>query len=179
MVKKMQLGTKTLHCFSECPDIAGVELQTVINSALRQLNKLIDNTYSAYKAKFPMVTRPNLYVYIVENKIDEINAFTDGQDIYIAAACMIGMHSYIKERLNTKKVNGGTVVPKVWRFRLKHGSTNIFLNSSLPMSLRIFGMATVCGQKILCVPRLMCHTLRILLFSRRRFLLANLKSTKQ
>ena len=90
MVKKMQLGTKTLHCFSECPDIAGVELQTVINSALRQLNMLIDNTYNAYKSKYPMATRPKLYVYIVENKIDEINAFTDGQDIYIAAACMIG-----------------------------------------------------------------------------------------
>lgn len=112
MVKKMQLGTKTPHCFSECPDIAGVELQTVINSALRQLNVLIDNTYNAYKSKYPMATRPKLYVYIVENKIDEINAFTDGQDIYIAAACMIGMHSYIKERLDTKKVNGERVVPK-------------------------------------------------------------------
>lgn len=114
MVRSFKIGAsiRTFHCYTECPDVAGVELQTIVNSALKQLNKLIDDTYNAFKTRFPSVTRPRLYAYICEQKIDEINAFTDGTDIFLSVASMIGMHSYIKERLNTKKANGDQLLPK-------------------------------------------------------------------
>lgn len=113
MIKRFRFGDtwRKVHCFTECPEEAGVQMKTVVDSVLKQLNKLLDETYDIYRTKFPKVTRPVLYVYICEDKVDEINAFTDGTDIYLAAAAMIGMYSYIKERLDTEKINGGKVIP--------------------------------------------------------------------
>ena len=114
MIKNIKVGAsiRTFHCYTECPDVAGTELKTVINSALNQLNKLLDDTYSVFKTRYLSVTCPMLYVYICEQKIDEINAFTDGTDIFLSAASMIGMHDYIEERLNTEKANGEKLVPE-------------------------------------------------------------------
>lgn len=113
MIKEFYFGKekRIVHCYHECPDVAGIELQTIVNSALRQLNKLLDDTYNVYKTKYQAITRPNLYAYICESNIKEVNAFTDGVDIYISVACMISMHSYIKERLNTDKFNGEKLLP--------------------------------------------------------------------
>ena len=72
---------------------------------------MLDNTYSAYKNHFPQVTRPILYVYLREDDVANINAFTDGKDIYLSVAAMIGMDSYTRERLNTQKFNGEDLVP--------------------------------------------------------------------
>ena len=112
-IKKFIIGNteRTFRCYTSCPDEAGIELYTIINSALEQLNKLLDNTYSAYKNHFPQVTRPILYVYLREDDVANINAFTDGKDIYLSVAAMIGMDSYIRERLNTQKFNGEDLVP--------------------------------------------------------------------
>ncbi len=112
-IKKFMMGdaVRTFHCYTSCPDDAGIELCTIINTALEQLNKLLDNTYSAYKKHFPEVTRPILYVYLREDDVADINAFTDGKDIYLSVAAMIGMNSYIGERLNTQKFNGEDLVP--------------------------------------------------------------------
>lgn len=52
-----------------------------------------------------------IFVYLREDDVANINAFTDGKDIYLSVAAMIGMDSYIRERLNTQKFNGEDLVP--------------------------------------------------------------------
>lgn len=113
-IKKFNMGGKerVFHCYTRCPSEAGIELYTIVNTALEQLNKLLDNTYNAHKDRFPKVTRPVLYVYLREDDVANINAFTDGKDIYLSVAAMIGMDSYIRERLNTQKINGEDLVPE-------------------------------------------------------------------
>lgn len=113
-IKKFIMGgvEKTFRCYTSCPDEAGIELQTIVNTALDGLNGFLDDTYNAYKNHFPKVTRPILYVYLREDDVANINAFTEGKDIYLSVASMIGMESYIKERLNTPKFNGEDLVPE-------------------------------------------------------------------
>ncbi len=103
---------RIFHCYTTCPVEAGIELYTIVNTALEQLNKLIDNTYNAYKGRFPQVTRPTLYVYLREDDVANINAFTDGKDIFLSVAAMVGMESYIKDRLDTQKFNGEDLIPE-------------------------------------------------------------------
>lgn len=113
-IKKFTMGgvERTFRCYTRCPAEAGIELYTIVNTALDGLNGFLDNTYNAYKDHFPKVTRPILYVYLREDDVANINAFTDGKDIYLSVAVMVGMESYIKERLNTQKFNGEDLVPK-------------------------------------------------------------------
>lgn len=103
---------KIFQCYTDCPKKAGVELYTIINDALRDLGAFLDNTYNIYKKFFPKVIKPSIYVYIREDCIEEINAFTDGTDIYLSAASMIGMYTYICERLDTKTFDGKEIVPE-------------------------------------------------------------------
>ncbi len=112
-IKKFKMGGKlrTFHCYTICPIEAGIELCTIINTALKDLNNLLDNTYNTYKNRFPNITRPVLYVYLREDDVSDVNAFTEGKNIYMSAAAMIAMNSYIKERLNTPKYNGEELVP--------------------------------------------------------------------
>lgn len=114
MVRQFRAGgtIRTFHCYQDCPDVAGPDLQKIVNSALNQLNRLLDDTYNEFVKKYPKVTRPKLYVYVCEQQIDEINAFTDGTDIFLSVASMIGMYSYIRERLDTQKPNGDSVISK-------------------------------------------------------------------
>ena len=113
-IKKFIMGDveRTFCCYTSCPSEAGIELCTIVNTALHELNKFLDNTYKIYKKHFPKVTRPTLYVYLREDNVANINAFTEGKDIYLSVAAMIGMESYIKERLNTKKFSGEDLVPE-------------------------------------------------------------------
>lgn len=113
-IKKFILdgALRTFHCYTSCPAEAGIELQTIVNTALDRLNGFLDDTYNAYKDHFPKVTRPILYIYLREDNVANINAFTEGKDIYLSVAAMIGMESYIKERLNTPKFNGEDLVPE-------------------------------------------------------------------
>lgn len=113
-IKKFILdgALRTFHCYTSCPAEAGLELQTIVNTALDRLNGFLDDTYNAYKDHFPKVTRPILYIYLREDNVANINAFTEGKDIYLSVAAMIGMESYIKERLNTQKINGEDLVPE-------------------------------------------------------------------
>ena len=139
-IKKFILGNteRTFRCYTSCPDEAGIELYTIINSALEQLNKLLDNTYSAYKNHFPQVTRPILYVYLREDDVANINAFTDGTDIYLSVAAMIGMDSYIRERLNTQKFNGEDLVPDDLRTTTQLRIYNYILELIARFALRMF-----------------------------------------
>lgn len=113
-IKKFVIGgvERTFHCYTSCPAEAGIELYTIVNTALAGLKGFLDDTYNAYKDHFPKVTRPILYVYLREDDVANINAFTDGKDIYLSVAAMVGMESYITERLNTKKFNGEDLVPE-------------------------------------------------------------------
>lgn len=114
MVRKIKFGDteETIQYFAECPDDAGIELKTIVDNALEQLNQLLDETYRSCKAHSPGITRPALFVYIRENQIKDINAFTDGMDIYISVAAMIGMHSYISERLDTLQYFAEEPIPE-------------------------------------------------------------------
>lgn len=87
---------RIFHCYTSCPDEAGIELCTIVNTALDELNKLLDNTYNTYKNRFHKVTRPILYVYLREDDVANINAFTDGKDIYLSVAAMMIKHKKIQ-----------------------------------------------------------------------------------
>lgn len=102
-------------CYSECPKEAGIELYTIINDSLKDLRTFLDNTHNIYKNQFPNLQKPSIYVYIREDSIQQINAFTDGVDIYISAGSMVGMYTYICDRLNTRTIYGEELVPEAIR----------------------------------------------------------------
>lgn len=103
---------RRFRCFLECPEEAGIKLYTIINDALKDLRVFLDNTYNIYKKQFPNLHKPSIYVYIREDCIEQINAFTDGIDIYLSAGSMVGMYTYICERLNTKTFDGKELIPE-------------------------------------------------------------------
>ena len=58
----MDGALRTFRCYTSCPAEAGIELQTIVHTALDRLNGFLDDTYNAYKDHFPKVTRPILYI---------------------------------------------------------------------------------------------------------------------
>lgn len=103
---------RRFHCYEHCPASAGIELYTVVNDALDKLNKLLDDTYNAYKQVYPDVTRPTLYVYLREDNLKDINAFTEGINIYLSAGAIFGLRSYMDQRLDTKTIDGEDLFPE-------------------------------------------------------------------
>ena len=113
VIKKFRVGSniRTFHCTTKCPNDVGVEMQEVVNHALNKANELITFAHETNNKEYPGIIKPNLYVYVREDSIDDINAFTDGTDIYLSAVTTFGMVSYIHDRLDTKRLNGDKLVP--------------------------------------------------------------------
>lgn len=113
LIKKFLIGNsvRTFQCTTKCPEDVGIEMQEVVNHALKKGNELISFAYNANKKDYPNITRPTLYVYVREDSLDDINAFTDGKDIYLSVLATCGMESYISERLKTNRINGDELVP--------------------------------------------------------------------
>lgn len=129
-VKRVRIRGKEIpfYCYETCPDDAPITIRTVVNSQLGHANEFMDKTYTAYHEAYPDVTRPNIYVYIRPDSLKDVNAFTDGQDIYLSAGVMIAMESYISERLNTTRYDGREILPKelqasahnqIWKFLME------------------------------------------------------------
>ncbi len=114
MIKQIRFkdGIRTIHYYTDCPDDVGIELKTIVGEAKADLNTLLDETYAMYHAEFPAVTRPNLYFYIYPEDLGEVNAFTDSRDIFLSVASLVSMHSFIRERLDTTKIDGSSLVPE-------------------------------------------------------------------
>ncbi len=114
MIKTVRFGTTTAtcHCFSECPDTAGEEVQKIINALLEMLNEFLDDTYSLYVKNCPSITRPALYAYVREGKPDDCNAFTDGTDIFISVSLLTYMHTFIKTKLDIAQFDIGATISK-------------------------------------------------------------------
>ncbi len=114
MIKQLQFENeiRTIHYYTDCPDDVGIELKTIVQEAKQDLNTLLDETYAMYHAKFSAVTRPNLYFYIYPEDLGEVNAFTDSRDIFLSVACLVAMHSFIQERLDTTRIDGSSLVPE-------------------------------------------------------------------
>lgn len=114
IVKQFRMRNKLVPfcCYEACPDEAPIDIRTVVNSQLGHANEFLDKTYAAYSKVYPSVTRPKIYVYIRPDAIKDVNAFTDGQDIFLSAGVMIDMESYISERLNTNRYDGREILPE-------------------------------------------------------------------
>lgn len=114
IVKRFRIGDRMISfcCYEACPDDAPIDIRTVVNTRLGHANEFMDKTYAAYHQAYPNVTRPKIYVYIRPDAIDDVNAFTDGRDIYLSAGVMIDMQSYISERLNTSRYDGREILPE-------------------------------------------------------------------
>lgn len=109
--KTLPVNGIVYHCYTRCPKEAGVELCTVANTVLDDLNLFIDDAWEKYRKISPLVTRPTLYFYLREDKDLSPNAFTDGRDIYLAPSMMLALNSFIDQHLVNGTIDGRELFP--------------------------------------------------------------------
>jgi len=102
---------KVHYCYTICPREAGIELYTIINTELAELNAYLDRVYTAYKKVYPKVTRPKLYVYLRDDNNIAPDGFTEGVNIYLSASIMFALFEYVDEHINHAAVDWEKLMP--------------------------------------------------------------------
>ena len=100
------------YCYDMIPENGPFEAVFVLKHYLNLANNFIEETYKIYKDKFPKLVKPKVYLCFYNEDFKDINAFTDGVDIYILVGLLFGMDKYINERLSTMKSNGESLLLK-------------------------------------------------------------------
>ena len=95
-----------VYCYDRVPTDQPEDIQVVLNHGLDVANQLIEYVYNLYRPQYAQLTKPNVFLCFREDNIADINAFTDGKDIYLEAGIIVGMNSYISERLTTDRYDG-------------------------------------------------------------------------